>query len=53
MRLPTSLLSLSLLSATLLALAAPARAQEPLVVKIGSVAPEGTPWADWLDGVKK
>ena len=31
-------------------LAAPALAQT--VVKVGSVAPEGTPWAEWIDGVK-
>lgn len=28
-------------------------AAEPVVAKVGSVAPEGTPWAEWLDGVKK
>lgn len=33
------------------ALASPGRA-EPVVVKIGSVAPEGTPWAEWLEGVR-
>lgn len=28
-------------------------AEDPkLVMKVGSVAPEGTPWSDWLDGVK-
>lgn len=25
---------------------------EPVIVKVGSVAPEGTPWAEWLDTVK-
>ncbi len=25
---------------------------DPVVVKVGSVAPEGTPWAEWLDSVK-
>ncbi|MBE2252349.1 MAG: TRAP transporter substrate-binding protein [Myxococcus sp.] len=41
-------------------LAAPAFAEGPtlpdggavLVLKVGSVAPEGTPWSDWLEGVK-
>jgi tripartite ATP-independent transporter DctP family solute receptor len=36
-----------------LALSLSARAAEPVVAKVGSVAPEGTPWADWLDSVKK
>lgn len=31
----------------------PVRAEEPLVVKSGSVAPEGTPWEEWLKSVKK
>ena len=31
---------------------APAARAEPVVAKCGSVAPEGTPWAEWLDGVK-
>ncbi|MBM4380931.1 MAG: TRAP transporter substrate-binding protein [Deltaproteobacteria bacterium] len=30
--------------------AVPATAQT--IAKVGSVAPEGTPWAEWLDGVK-
>lgn len=30
----------------------PAASAEPVVAKCGSVAPEGTPWAEWLDGVK-
>lgn len=40
--------------ACVLLLASPAFAQDakPLVLKVGSVAPEGTPWSDWLDGVK-
>lgn len=29
------------------------RADEPVLIKMGSVAPEGTPWADWLDSVRK
>ena len=37
--------------AALLCLGAPVRA-EPVVAKCGSVAPEGTPWAEWLEGVK-
>lgn len=37
--------------ATLLAL--PAAAEAEFTLKAGSVAPEGTPWADWLDGVRK
>jgi hypothetical protein len=37
-----------------LLVASPALAEDakPLVIKVGSVAPEGTPWSDWLDGVK-
>ncbi|MDP2271681.1 MAG: TRAP transporter substrate-binding protein [Archangium sp.] len=27
-------------------------AQAQTIAKVGSVAPEGTPWAEWLDGVK-
>ena len=41
------------LKAAVLALslaAVPASAQT--IAKVGSVAPEGTPWAEWLDGVK-
>jgi TRAP-type C4-dicarboxylate transport system substrate-binding protein len=30
-----------------------ANAADPIVAKCGSVAPEGTPWADWLEGVRK
>lgn len=37
--------------ATLLAL--PAAAEAEFQLKAGSVAPEGTPWAEWLDGVRK
>jgi len=33
--------------------AVPAAADEPVLIKMGSVAPEGTPWADWLDTVRK
>jgi TRAP-type C4-dicarboxylate transport system substrate-binding protein len=36
-----------------LAVALPALADDPIVLKAGSVAPEGTPWAEWLDGVRK
>lgn len=40
-------------SVTLVALSAsPSMGAEPVVAKVGSVAPEGTPWAEWLDGVK-
>lgn len=37
-----------------LLVASPALAEDPkpLIIKVGSVAPEGTPWSDWLDGVK-
>lgn len=37
-----------------LLVASPALAEDPkpLLIKVGSVAPEGTPWSDWLDGVK-
>jgi TRAP-type C4-dicarboxylate transport system substrate-binding protein len=41
----------TLLAALLFAGAA--SAEEPIVMKAGSVAPEGTPWADWLEGVRK
>lgn len=41
----SSLIAFSLL----LSLAAGA---EPVVAKVGSVAPEGTPWAEWLEGVR-
>ena len=34
-------------------LSAPAARAEAVVAKCGSVAPEGTPWAEWLDGVKQ
>jgi TRAP-type C4-dicarboxylate transport system substrate-binding protein len=40
----TAALSLSLLVST--------TASAQVVAKVGSVAPEGTPWAEWLDGVK-
>jgi len=33
--------------------AAPAAAQAKYTIETGSVAPEGTPWAEWLVGVKK
>lgn len=33
-------------------LAAPALAQESITAKVGSVAPEETPWDEWLKGVK-
>lgn len=33
-------------------LAAPALAQETIIAKVGSVAPEETPWDEWLKGVK-
>lgn len=26
---------------------------EPVVARVGSVAPDGTPWAEWVDNVKK
>jgi TRAP-type transport system periplasmic protein len=32
--------------------AAPAQAADEIVAKTGSVAPEGTPWTQWMDGVK-
>jgi TRAP-type transport system periplasmic protein len=35
-----------------LLLALPAAAQDKIEFKAGSVAPEGTPWAEWLDTVK-
>jgi TRAP-type C4-dicarboxylate transport system substrate-binding protein len=35
------------------ALSAPAVKAEAVVMKVGSVAPEGTPWAEWLEGVKR
>ncbi|MCC7073278.1 MAG: TRAP transporter substrate-binding protein [Deltaproteobacteria bacterium] len=44
------LVTASLVSLLVLA-SAPSRA-EPVVAKCGSVAPEGTPWAEWLDGVR-
>ena len=37
------------LAAALMAM--PAHAADQVVLKAGSVAPDGTPWADWLDGV--
>ncbi|MCP4499447.1 MAG: TRAP transporter substrate-binding protein [Deltaproteobacteria bacterium] len=43
----SSLMNLSLA----VAFALPAQAK--FMVETGSVAPEGTPWAEWLDGVKK
>lgn len=44
---------LCLLVVCSLLVAAPAFAQDAKVVlKVGSVAPEGTPWSEWLDGVK-
>jgi TRAP-type C4-dicarboxylate transport system substrate-binding protein len=36
-----------------LMLAAPMAIAQPVVVKAGSVAPEGTPWEEWLNTVKK
>jgi len=48
MQLRTSALALALAVTAL-----PAAAQDQIVLKAGSVAPEGTPWADWLDGVRK
>lgn len=42
--------ALSAVVCSLLLLSAAAQAQ--VVAKVGSVAPEGTPWAEWLDGVK-
>lgn len=44
--------SLSALCAVLLALPALAEDPKPIIMKVGSVAPEGTPWSEWLDGVK-
>jgi TRAP-type C4-dicarboxylate transport system substrate-binding protein len=44
--------SLSALCAVLLALPALAEDPKPILMKVGSVAPEGTPWSEWLDGVK-
>lgn len=41
------------LSSVALALAALAARADPVVVRMGSVAPEGTPWAEWVEGVKK
>jgi TRAP-type C4-dicarboxylate transport system substrate-binding protein len=43
----------TLLIAASLFSASTALADDPIVMKAGSVAPEGTPWADWLDGVRK
>jgi TRAP-type C4-dicarboxylate transport system substrate-binding protein len=44
---------LSLLVVCSLIVSVPAFAQDAKVVlKVGSVAPEGTPWSEWLDGVK-
>lgn len=41
------------LSAALcLSLLVPSAALAQVTAKVGSVAPEGTPWAEWLDGVK-
>ncbi len=42
----------ALLSSLALTVAAPAFADEPIVAKTGSVAPDGTPWTSWMDGVK-
>lgn len=39
-------------AALLLATTALAQDAKPLTIKVGSVAPEGTPWSEWLDGVK-
>lgn len=44
-------LSASAVAALLLSL--PAAADDQIVMKAGSVAPEGTPWAEWLTGVQK
>lgn len=44
------MLRASLLAMSLLA-AVSVRA-EPVIAKVGSVAPEGTPWAEWLESVK-
>jgi len=41
------------LAAALLGLTLRAEAQEPLTLKVASVAPEGTPWADGLTQFKK
>lgn len=38
--------------AALLMFATSAAAQEAITVKAGSVAPDGTPWTQWMDGVK-
>lgn len=38
--------------AVAVALFAQSAAAQAVVAKVGSVAPEGTPWAEWLDGVK-
>jgi TRAP-type C4-dicarboxylate transport system substrate-binding protein len=40
-------------TAALALLTAPATAQAETVIKCGSVAPEGTPWEEWLKDVKK
>ncbi|MCC6337418.1 MAG: TRAP transporter substrate-binding protein [Myxococcales bacterium] len=44
---------LALSLALVVALYAPSVRADAVVAKVGSVAPEGTPWAEWLDGVKK
>jgi tripartite ATP-independent transporter DctP family solute receptor len=33
-------------------LAAVSASADPVIAKVGSVAPEGTPWAEWLESVK-
>ncbi|MBI1945927.1 MAG: TRAP transporter substrate-binding protein [Deltaproteobacteria bacterium] len=38
--------------ALVLAFSASSARAEPVVAKCGSVAPEGTPWAEWLEGVR-
>lgn len=38
-----------LLTVCLFSIAAQA---QPIVAKVGSVAPEGTPWAEWIEGIK-
>ena len=43
----------TLLVCATLAAGLPARAEDTIVVKSGSVAPEGTPWEEWLKDVKK
>ncbi|MFO0601172.1 MAG: TRAP transporter substrate-binding protein [Myxococcaceae bacterium] len=39
------------LAALVLSVSFPAFA-DPITVKVGSVAPEGTPWAEWIDSIK-